>query len=187
MPFLQEKFHMALLLPCHKCEGGKKAHYLWECLSSSLETCLLTFLLPENCVHWKHPILFSTSCRDIFGETETASLACPQLPCQLSSASFPVFPELHYLYKIIKPGRGLYLNRCAGGTSDANSQSFLFGHHSSRAMQIRGHSASLHCSDTVKWFKPGSHEQLNFTSEVPTVFIEGDTVCLFVCTQAGDM
>lgn len=55
--------------------------------------------------------------------------------------------------------------------------------YSSRAMQIQVHSASLHCTDTVKWFRPGSHEQLYFNPEVPSLFTQDDAVCLLAHRQ----
>lgn len=42
---------------------------------------------------------------------------------------------------------------------------------------------SLHCTDTVKWFRPGSHGQLYFNPEVPPY---SHRRMLFVCQHVGD-
>lgn len=80
-------------------------------------------------------------------------------------------------------GRGLFLNRPAGGTLDANPvfplRPPLVTSHANRE-----HSASLQRTDAVKWFKSGSHEQLFFHSEVPSVFVQRGAVCL-QCAGSG--
>ncbi len=61
--------------------------------------------------------------------------------------------------------------------------SFATADYSLGAMQIQGHSASLHWTDTVKWLRPGSHKRLYFNSQLPPLSIQDDAVCLLVHRQ----
>lgn len=68
---------------------AENAHDVSECLNSSSETCLL-LISPHR---KRTSNIFRQQLQRHVGETEPASLTCPQLTRQSPSASVPVFPN----------------------------------------------------------------------------------------------
>lgn len=141
--------------------------------------------------HTVHPSLLKIDILHLLAPAEQTSsvklclsLTSPHLTCQLSSASIPLFYNYTLCMKSQGARGGLYSNVCAcvcrKNMQIASPSSSATTDYSPWAMQIQVHSASLHCTDTVKWFRPGSHEQLYFN---PEVGIQTGWSCVFVSTR----
>lgn len=147
-------------LPCHKCKGRKNPHYLWEYLSSSLE------------------IYFLAAAAETSSVKLCASLARPQLPCQLSSASVSVCPNCTICIKSWGGGACVCVCVC---NLRRNIRMQIVNLSSLATVSLEPcklHSASFQCIDTVKPFKPGS---FIFIQRDPAFLFGVMLFCLCVC------